>query len=46
MTIKLTLLIKLLFTTSLCYMIEKQLHDTKIKQSSKETHQNIYYLNK
>ncbi|WP_286206275.1 hypothetical protein [Candidatus Chromulinivorax destructor] len=28
MTIKLTLLIKLLLTTSICYVIEKQFHES------------------
>ena len=34
MTIKLTLLIKLLLTTSICYVIEKQLHEIPQKNGS------------
>jgi len=33
MTIKLTLLIKLLLTTSICYVIEKQLHDISAEKN-------------
>lgn len=32
MTVKLALLIKLLCATSICYIIEMQLHDTKVEK--------------
>ena len=33
MTIKLTILIKLVFATSICYILEMQLHDNNIAKT-------------
>ena len=42
MTIKLTLLIKLLLTTSICYVIEKQLHETPQEKTLQQIQKKIY----